>query len=551
MMNQPIQSSYFPAAAGEVTALTGDYIRVAGEIAEMFSEKFLYEVINGNPNLILVKDQAGKFILANKAAAELYGSIPAEMVGKCDADFNSNQEELDGFREIDRSVLESSIPLHIDAEKVTDAAGKIRWFQTIKKPIVINEGEAPHLLVVCSDITEHKETQRALKKAKEKAIKASRAKSEFLTRMSHELRTPLNAILGFNQLLQQDDNLNEAQIEALNIINTSGKHLLNLISEILDMSKVELGGLELKLGPVDIRKLGAEVIALFEARACANDCRLSLVIDPHVPQYISTDEQKIRQVMMNLISNAVKFTQDGSVQLSISPVAANQRLRVTVADTGPGISKDEIHQVFGLFRQTLAGKKSEAGAGLGLSISQKLVQFMRGEIGVVSELGKGSVFHFEVPLTRIEVGETVQPAIAEAARPAFNGHGYKVLIADDAVANRKFVNHLLSRLGFQIFEAVNGLEAVKSRFADQPDVILMDIKMPEMDGMTATATIREREEHDQINRVPVIALTANAFEEHRQNAARVGCDAFIAKPFEFADLINTISALIPQAGRGN
>jgi signal transduction histidine kinase/NO-binding membrane sensor protein with MHYT domain/DNA-binding response OmpR family regulator len=393
-----------------------------------------------------------------------------------------------------------------------------------------------------------------LGKAKEVADAANRAKSEFLANMSHELRTPLNAILGFAQLLNDDSSLSAEHQEYIGIINRSGEHLLRLINDILEMSKIEAGRTTLNDTVFDVHRLLHNLEEMFQLHARSKGLRLTLTYAIDVPQFIKTDESKLRQILINLLGNAVKFTKVGRVVLRVSVADADAsslspsclKLHVEVEDTGPGIAADELKQLFEPFEQTQSGFRSKQGTGLGLAISQKFVALMGGEITVHSVVGQGATFAFDVKVQAIHQASTVclptrrQKAIGLAPdQPT-----YRILVVEDQPANRLLLVTLLRSLGFAVEEAENGQQAI-DRWEDwNPDLIWMDMRMPMMDGYSATRHIREKESIRLANSAPaapprtiIIALTASAFEEQRQSILSAGCDDFVCKPFQEHELL--------------
>lgn len=392
-----------------------------------------------------------------------------------------------------------------------------------------------------------------LKIAKEAADAANRAKSEFLANMSHELRTPLNAILGFTQLMQQDQSLTFDHQRYIKIINHSGEHLLGLINDVLEMSKIEAGRTTLYETEFDLYQLLASVEAMLQLKAQSKGLELSFDCDVAVPHYIKADENKLRQVLINLLSNAIKFTEQGSVTLRIRNqqlsegetelVTTQHSLFFAVEDTGPGISPEEIGDLFQAFQQTRAGHKSKEGTGLGLRISQKFVQLMGGKITVSSKLGQGSCFTFH-----IQAG-LAQPMPSSTSFPVDHavsiepGQNYRILIAEDNSTNRLLLGKILIRLGFEVREAENGQIAIALWQQWQPHLIFMDMQMPIIDGYEATRQIRIREQELNQMQTPtkIIALTASAFTEQREESLSAGCDDFVSKPFQWAEILETIS----------
>lgn len=395
-----------------------------------------------------------------------------------------------------------------------------------------------------------------LKQAKEKADTANRAKSEFLANMSHELRTPLNAVLGFTQLMARDGTTTPSQQEYLSIINRSGEHLLNLINDVLEMSKIEAGQTALAEDPFNLPALLQSLNEMLWLRAKTKGLQLIFDCAVGIPQIVVADESKLKQILLNLLSNAIKFTQTGSVVLRAfswdsqsSPQEYSEirqfncrpiTLHFAIEDTGSGIAKTELKKLFKPFEQTRAGLKALEGTGLGLAISQKFVRLMGGEIAVTSEVGRGSIFSFDIQ-ARCSDALSVQlppslPTTEVSLAPHFST--YRILIAEDNITNRLLLSKMLSRNGLELREAVNGEEAIQLWREWQPHLILMDMRMPRMDGLEATRRIKS---DPQGKTTLIIALTASAFEEQRQAFMAAGCDDFIRKPFQFQDLATKIS----------
>lgn len=378
-----------------------------------------------------------------------------------------------------------------------------------------------------------------LQKAKETADTANKAKSEFLANMSHELRTPLNAILGFTQVMQRDSALKPEQKDNLGIISRSGEHLLSLIGDVLDMSKIEAGRITLNENNFDLYRLLHTLEDMLALKAEARGLQLLVEYTEQVPQYVKTDESKLRQVLINLINNAIKFTTEGGVNLRVGFDEFSHRLRCEVEDTGAGISPEEIDSLFDAFVQTETGRKSQQGTGLGLPISRKFVQLMGGDIQVKSTVGKGTLFSFTIqchPASQGDLEEqlpTCRVVSVEPGKPPC-----RILAVDDRWENRQLLLKLLIPLGFEVKEAENGQEAITVWQNWQPHLIFMDMRMPVLDGYEATKQIKAT---IQGQATVVVALTASAFEEERSIVLSAGCDDFLRKPFQESVLLAAIS----------
>ena len=393
------------------------------------------------------------------------------------------------------------------------------------------------LINVSQDITVRKQAEASLQEAKQAAENANRAKSEFLANMSHELRTPLNAILGFSQLMTRDSSLKAEHKQNLEIINRSGEHLLSLINDILQMSKIEAGRITLTENIFDLCSLLKTLSEMFRLKAELKGLALIFDYPFDLTQYIKTDESKLRQVLINLLGNAVKFTAEGGVTLRLRIIAENQEslaipshtLVCEVEDTGPGIALDDLPSLFEPFVQTEIGRKSQQGTGLGLPISRKFVELMGGELTVNSRLGEGTTFKFNIPITLAEgmIGEDSLPNQSVISLAAGQPE-YRILVVDDRFESRLLLVKLLSSVGFQVQEAENGQEAINIWEDWQPHLIWMDMRMPVMDGYEATKRIKA---HLKGQATVILALTASALDEEKSVVLSAGCDDFVRKPF--------------------
>ncbi|MGB0385857.1 MAG: AAA family ATPase [Ardenticatenaceae bacterium] len=377
------------------------------------------------------------------------------------------------------------------------------------------------------------------KRAEEAANEANQAKSTFLANMSHELRTPLNAILGFSQIMRRSRSLPSDHVDNLGIISRSGEHLLTLINNVLDLSKIEAGKTTLNEKNFDLYRLLDDLEEMFQLKA--DDKRLQLIFErtPDLPRYVHTDEVKLRQILINLLNNALKFTDFGGVSVHVAPNRALNgatALSFSVSDTGAGIAAEELDKLFEAFVQTQSGKKAQEGTGLGLPISRQFVKLMGGEIRVESQVGRGTTFHFDIQVTLVDASDLkeAQPTRRVIALEP-NQPRYRVLIVDDKWSNRQLLIKLLNPLGFALKEATHGQEAIEIWDEWSPHLIWMDMRMAVMDGYEATKRIKQTTKGQA---TAIIALTASTLEEERAVVLKAGCDDFLRKPFRENDIFD-------------
>ncbi len=437
-----------------------------------------------------------------------------------------------------------SVSAHEVEHRIMTPAGRVKWVRARWRAEAGPDGKLVRASGTIQDISEHilAREARNLAAAKEAAETANRAKSAFLASMSHEIRTPMNAILGFAQLLMGDTGLTPRQREQLQAIHRGGEHLLALINDVLEMSKIEAGRVTENLAETDIHDLIWDLESMFQLRVKEKGLSLSITRSSDVPRHVVTDEKKLRQILINLMGNAVKFTVKGGLEVRVwtGPCKGSRiLLLVDVEDSGPGISGEELPRLFQRFEQTSTGRETSGGTGLGLAISRGFARLLGGDITVRSRVGEGSVFTLSLPVSlgaaravteKIEPRRVVGISAGETRR--------RILVVDDLAENREILRQMLGRVGFEIRTANDGWKALELFSSWRPHLILMDLRMPGMDGLEAIRTIRARETE---GRVPIVAVTASAFEEDRRKTEEAGADGFVSKPFRETELLRTVS----------
>ncbi len=428
---------------------------------------------------------------------------------------------------------------------ILNADGTRRFILCSGQAMFDKTGQKLGAVVSMYDVTGQKRVEAELIKARDVAEAANRAKSVFLANMSHELRTPLNAVLGFAQLMRNAPDATERQVESLNVITNSGEHLLNLINNVLDISKIESGRVLLEESATDLHQLIHEMQSLMYVKAKEKDLHFTVDQTVNFPRNANVDSGKMRQVLINLIGNAIKFTSNGAVILRAMAVAGatenpgQMRVRFEVEDSGPGIQVEERERIFSPFVQVGERTPIETGTGLGLAISKQYVELMGGRIGVDSEPGKGSIFHFEMPVTVLPPEAVpVEPRRGRIIGLAEGQPRYRLLIAEDQPENRLLLRKLLEPFGFELWEATNGQEALSLFTEWRPHLIFMDIRMPVMNGLEAARGIKAADTSAQTR---IVAITAHAYEEERREILAAGCDDFIRKPYHDVEIFDALT----------
>jgi len=484
---------------------------------------------------LYVTTPEGRFLSANPALARILGYDSATELLRAVHDIQHQVYVRPNRRDEFFALIAQSDELIDFESEIRRRDGSTCWLSESVRVVRNPDGSIDHFEGVATDITQRREAARALREAKEAADAASRAKSYFLASVSHELRTPLNGILGYTQILRRDTTLSPKQRDGVRVVHESAEHLLALINDVLDLSKIEAGRIELNPTDFQLPEFATAVERVFTPRAKEKSILFETAVASDLPAWVRADEQRLRQVVFNLLSNAVKFTKAGGVVFSLQRVGktdSGEVIRFAVSDTGPGIAPEDISKLFEPFAQV--GNKASAaasGTGLGLAISRSLVERMGGKLRVESKVGWGSRFWFEVALPVVAAA----PAVRVNRRlVGYEGPRRRVLVVDDNAANRAVMVDMLAPLGFDVFEAADGLGAVREGERFKPDLVLMDLRLPgEIDGLEATRRLRQSPRGSALR---IIAVSASAYDLDRTECFTAGCDEFLAKPFREEEL---------------
>lgn len=519
----------------------------------MTNEKNRYlTIFESHPHMVLILDKDRRLLNLNHAAARRFqaqdspGAHYYGPSGKKDREGNTIRdpqhpeakgsggvplEELMPWLAEDLEAFVGRGEMSRSFEKKVTGPDEVQYFNVTFSQVLDVSEKFSGVVLVLEEITAQKQMTEELRRAKEAADTANRAKSEFLANMSHELRTPLNAILGYSQLMQRAGSLRQEYREYLNTINRSGEHLLGLINDVLEISKIEARRMTLVPRTFDLHAMLRDLHAMFKLRTSAKSLFFELNAIGNLPRFVVADEGKFRQVLINLLGNAVKFTDRGGVTVRVAAkgdISETVRLVVEVEDTGPGIAEAELDRVFQYFEQTAAGRKSQGGSGLGMAISRNYARMMGGDITVTSGVGKGSTFRFESELKEGREGEVGERRLERRVIGLAPGQVVpRVLVVEDNEESRTLLVSLLQLAGFKTREAENGVKAVKLFEEFSPHFIWMDIRMPVMGGLEATRRIKAAPSGDSVK---IAALTASVLEEERESVLAAGCDDFVRKP---------------------
>jgi PAS domain S-box-containing protein len=510
--------------------------RVYYESKLLEMQNFLNSIISTIPNPVFVKNKYHTWIVLNEAFCSFMGYKKSEMIGKSDYDFFS-KEEADIIWYDDNKVLNTGEE-SLNEDQLIDANGRVKTLLTSKKIFTDEFGEK-YIVGLISDITDLKENEKNLTFAKDKAEFATVAKSEFLANMSHEIRTPLNAILGFSELIkiETDPERLASHIDALFL---SSKNLLNLINAVLDLSKIEAGKIELKLVPVYMLNTLSELKSILSLKAKEKSIILDFEIAETFPKIINIDETRFRQILLNIVDNAIKFTDQGYVKVKLNAIQSKSSTKkfdliLIVEDSGIGISLSEKEKIFEAFYQQADQDLGKfGGTGLGLTITKKLIQAMNGRIEVFANKGKGTSFLILIPGIEelIYIGEDKIEKVIQTP----NLEKFSLLIADDEEYNRRIIKEFLREFNIEIYEAYNGEETIQLTKDLMPDIIIMDVRMPIIDGIAACKILKD---DPNLKHIPIIISTAFVMTD-TEKEMKLYCDSFLHKPIKKSELMDMI-----------
>lgn len=507
-------------------------------------------IVQSSNDAIISKDTNSIIIGWNPSAERIFGYTAEEMIG-CPMLKLFPPERFDEERQIMKKIFHGETIKHFESVRVRKDGVQIDVSVTIS-PMFDPTGKIMGISNISRDITEQKLAERKLAEAKEAAEEGSRIKATFVANMSHEIRTPMNAILGFSEVMLQDPTLSADSSKNVRTIFNAAKSLLCIINDVLDVSKMESGKFSLEIVCFNLYNVLGDSIRTLESNAAEKDLMLSFDYDSKIPLRFMGDPTRLRQIILNLVGNSIKFTQKGSVKLTVKAGEQTDMLHFSVIDTGIGMTEEQITTVFEAFSQADASTTRRfGGTGLGTSISKQIVELMNGKIWVESIFGEGTTFHFTV---RLPVSPNIENCLFDDSEDVSSGYIsprlFNILLAEDIDANATLVTLRSVQQGHQIYWAKNGRETVEAYKKDDYDLILMDVQMPELDGLGATREIRALEsEAGNEKRIVILALTASILNEDRNNCIEAGMNDVVGKPIEFGKLFSIMEKIIP-AGIG-
>ena len=512
--------------------------------AQMRTQSFLDTILDSAPLVLFAKNASDRrYVLVNQEAEEIFGHSRDDILGKTDHELGAHH--ADRMLEVEADVVRSGA-----IRVVEDIRGEGENQQVLQTKLLATFGEEGpcHIIGVMEDITDQRRAAVELQEAAERAEAANQSKSAFLANMSHEIRTPLNGVIGVADVLAGTE-LTGHQREMVDLIRSSGQTLGRLLSDVLDLARIESGRLEIENEPFHLADAARTVAALLEARAHEKSLALKVELAPEADCWVVGDVVRVKQILTNFVGNAIKFTEQGEVRIVVScPEHQGDRatFRFEVQDTGVGFDASRKEAVFARFQQADGSiTRRFGGTGLGLAISKQLAEMMGGEVDCDSAPGVGSVFFAELPMMLTEAPAQSQ---ADAATGLHSGENasdrpLKILLADDHPTNRKVCELILAQIGVDLTSVEDGAQALEAFKTDHFDVVLMDMQMPVMDGLAATRAIREREQTMGLPHTPVFMLTANALAEHIEASRLAGADLHITKPITSAALLTALAQL--------
>ncbi len=530
----------------QVRMIAAEEVKTLNKLLEKNEKKYRH-IVETAHDIIFNTDEYGTFTYVNPVGLRKFNKSEDEVIGH---NFSEFVDKVEGvyverfYNYMKEEKLDSTyfeFPMKL-------SSGEILWLGQNVKSVTDENGKITSFIGVARDVTERKIFEKSLIEARKKAEAAQEAEKQFLAKMSHEIRTPLNAVLGMTYLLKETP-LTSEQNEYIDILQSSGDILHNLISDILDVSKINAGEANVVKAPFDVYTLCKSLVDSFKFQLKEKGLTISLLFDRDLPAKIMGDKMLLNQILINLLSNASKFTHEGSIELSVSQTVLNNKpaLRFKVSDTGIGIPDDKMDAIFKSFVQ--AGKETSriyGGTGLGLTIVKQLTELQQGVVHIKSNVNEGTVFTVDIPYDTIDAHKNTDPVGIKEQSGLEN---ISILIAEDNVMNQKFITRLLEQWQIRFDIANNGREAVELAKQAPYDIILMDIQMPEMDGYAATYRIRSDNSNPNQN-TPIIALTASALKEYRDDALKAGMNDFVGKPFKPSNLRRVLSSIITDNKTG-